>query len=143
MYESSNPNALFYTKHNVLMGITPNINYKDSKLANNNTFTLVQRGINVGGYTVMKYILTKQQHAEATRVIVRLTLNKSTVHLKVQDNGRGFTLPESWSAFATEGRFGLFEAHERVLNIDGHFHVKSVQAPNAASGTLLTVTVPI
>jgi signal transduction histidine kinase len=88
-------------------------------------------------------LLNIVQHAEATRVLVDLTLSNSMVHLTIQDNGRGFILPESWAVFANEGRFGLFEAHERALNVAGHFHVQSVAAPNSATGTTLSITVPI
>ncbi len=83
------------------------------------------------------------QHADAKVITVRLILRDAKVHLKIHDDGHGFVLPKSWLTFANEGRCGLLEAHERVLNVNGHFQIKSVLAPNPTPGTTLSVTIPL
>jgi two-component system sensor histidine kinase UhpB len=98
-------------------------------------------------------ILNVAQHANASQLEINLELTNATVHLEVQDNGCGFILPDTWTAFASDGRFGLLDAQQRALNVGGQFQVASVLADNAAaapsvasnstSGTTLSVTVPI
>ncbi len=83
------------------------------------------------------------QHADAKLITIYLTLSESTVDLKIQDDGHGFPLPDNWIVFANEGRCGLLEAHERVLNVNGQFQVKSVSAPHPTPGTTISVTIPI
>jgi len=88
-------------------------------------------------------LLNIVQHAQATLITIRFSLDESRVRLTIHDDGHGFLLPDHWLTFASEGRCGLLEAEERVLNVNGDFQVESILAPNPLSGTTISVTIPI
>lgn len=68
------------------------------------------------------------QHADASRVDVRLTVGDSIV-LKVQDNGKGFDPDERTK------RFGVTGMRERALLVDGKLEIES----HPGMGTELTM----
>lgn len=78
------------------------------------------------------------RHANASRAVVRLKLEKTRVCLEVEDNGRGFDLPKRWITLARQGHMGLVGAQERAEAAGGKLVVKT--APG--KGTLVRVTVP-
>jgi len=45
---------------------------------------------------------------------VRLRFGPRQVKLEIQDNGRGFEVPESPAAFAAQGHYGLLGMYERA-----------------------------
>ncbi len=75
------------------------------------------------------------RHAQANNVRISFRLTPEEIHLKIIDDGLGFTLPRQWIDFAREGRIGLLDAIERAEAIGGRLEVNS--APGA--GTLVTV----
>lgn len=77
-------------------------------------------------------------HSGATEVIVRLTLSPETVTLKVQDNGRGFEVPEQWLPLARQGHLGLVGARQRAEQLGGSVQILSV----TGQGTLITAVIP-
>lgn len=77
-------------------------------------------------------------HAQATRVVVAFHVSDTQAELDVWDNGKGFTLPESWIEFMRKGRYGLGGIAERIDALDGEMKIDT----RPGSGTLVHVTVP-
>ena len=77
------------------------------------------------------------KHSGAAAVSLRLEFAPQGVLLRIQDNGRGFILPEAPGP--TEGHFGLLGMSERVKRIGGRFHV--VTAPG--QGVTIEAEVPL
>ncbi len=65
------------------------------------------------------------QHAAAHHIELALTFSSNTVRLTVQDDGKGFTMPESPAEFAAEGHFGLLGMHERAELIGARLDIQS------------------
>ncbi|OZC02142.1 sensor histidine kinase [Rubricoccus marinus] len=78
------------------------------------------------------------RHAEASSVRVTLGAHMGGIRLSVQDDGRGFAVPERMVDLARQEHFGLVGAQERAEAAGGTFHVRS--APG--DGTLLEAWVP-
>lgn len=78
------------------------------------------------------------KHAEAQHVHVRLALDATHVTLEVEDDGRGFVLPERWIELGREEHYGLLGISERAEALDGHLQV--VSAPG--QGTTVRVVAP-
>ena len=77
------------------------------------------------------------QHARAKRIGIGFSVNDEII-LEIQDDGQGFSVPESWKEFARRGRYGLLEAAERARSLGGRLEVVSEEG----SGTRLRVRVP-
>lgn len=77
-------------------------------------------------------------HAEAKRIGIGFSVNTEAV-LEIQDDGQGFSVPESWKEFARRGRYGLLEAAERARSLGGRLEVES----GAGRGTRLRALVPV
>jgi signal transduction histidine kinase len=75
-----------------------------------------------------------RRHAAATRVQVRLTVDKSQVKFTVRDDGIGFD-PDT----TREGSFGLIGIVERARSCGGTAHISS----NPGEGTLVEVVIPV
>jgi signal transduction histidine kinase len=75
-----------------------------------------------------------EKHADATRVQVRLCCAEDSLHLEVEDNGRGFNLQQ----VNPYGHFGLGIIKERAKQIHGEIKLHS--APD--SSTLVTLRAP-
>jgi signal transduction histidine kinase len=78
------------------------------------------------------------QHAEATRVYVGLRMAENHVLLCIEDNGKGFHVPEDWMPIVEQGKYGLLGCVERAEAVGGHVSVES----SPGSGTHLRVVVP-
>lgn len=65
------------------------------------------------------------KHARASQVDVTLTFAADEVTVIIQDNGRGFDAPESPTAYARAGHFGLMGMQERAQLFGGNVYVKS------------------
>jgi signal transduction histidine kinase len=79
------------------------------------------------------------RHAQASQAALRLLFQPNSVILRVEDNGRGFLVPDSPSAMAPEGHFGLLGLYERADLIGATLTIRS--APG--QGTQLTVALPL
>jgi len=89
-------------------------------------------------YRIIQEALSNiRQHSEATEATVTLQYFLTFVRLKVQDNGRGFSIPEALGQYAMENKFGLVGIRERARLLDGSFIIRS----NDGHGTLLTIQV--
>lgn len=78
------------------------------------------------------------RHAQATQAEVQLRFDDHAVILTVQDNGRGFIVPESPAEMAATGHFGLLGIQERAELIRAQVVLKS----GPGTGTILTVVLP-
>ena len=78
------------------------------------------------------------RHAGAQRAEIRFTLDTEHATLEIQDNGRGFNLPNRWITFARQGHMGLVGAFERAQAAGGKLEI--ITQPG--QGTLVRVRVP-
>jgi PAS domain S-box-containing protein len=78
------------------------------------------------------------RHAQATEVQVRFTFDAEEARLEICDNGKGFTVPASWTGIARQGHYGLAGMAERVTAAGGLLIVES--SPD--SPTTIRVTIP-
>jgi signal transduction histidine kinase len=76
-------------------------------------------------------------HAEAKKVRVEFRMDENVIQLEVEDDGKGFDVPERWLDLAREGHLGLLGAAERAESIGGQLLVRS----QPGVGTALVVTV--
>ncbi|MBM7649342.1 two-component system sensor histidine kinase DegS [Bacillus ectoiniformans] len=74
------------------------------------------------------------KHAEATKITVKLEINKHNVLAVIKDNGKGFDVKEK-----KLGSFGIMGMKERVELLEGDLSIHS--KPN--EGTLVMISIPI
>lgn len=79
------------------------------------------------------------KHARASRVHVQLTIEPNQLRMTVEDNGRGFAVPQRLGSLMEANHFGLVGMRERIELIDGTFRVAS----QPASGTCVEACVPL
>ncbi|HTZ64896.1 MAG TPA: GAF domain-containing sensor histidine kinase [Solirubrobacteraceae bacterium] len=85
-------------------------------------------------YRITQEALTNAtKHGQATRVVVEIHEDPTTVHLTVRDNGRGFD-PDAQS----DG-FGLLGIHERTELLGGELQIESTPG----KGTTLSARLPV
>jgi signal transduction histidine kinase len=78
------------------------------------------------------------RHAQARLVLVQFTLYTEEVVLQVQDNGRGFEVPQRWMELVRQKHLGLLRSLERAKALGGR--LKIISAPG--KGTIIQVIVP-
>ena len=80
-------------------------------------------------------LMNTLKHAEADSVTVGLALDGDAVELTIQDDGKGFTVPNNWVSLVRAGHYGLAGTADRVKALGGEFKIDS--APG--EGTTITV----
>ena len=80
-----------------------------------------------------------RRHAGASRVVVQLEFCSDKVRIIVDDNGRGFNVPERMDDLVSTGRLGLIGMHERARTLGGTLTIQS----EPGRGTVVTVEVPV
>jgi len=78
------------------------------------------------------------KHADANEITVSIKFMSDTVSLVIEDNGRGFNVPEVLGNFTGYGKLGLISMSERASSIDGKLTLNS----QPGRGTILNVAVP-
>jgi signal transduction histidine kinase len=78
------------------------------------------------------------RHAEAKNVYIRFDLDEEKAILEIQDDGKGFIVPDRWIMLARKGHLGLVGAKERASAIGGQLELKS----SPGEGAKITVLVP-
>ncbi|MEJ2448013.1 MAG: ATP-binding protein [Anaerolineales bacterium] len=78
------------------------------------------------------------QHSEASEIVVSLQFEDSDIRMLIQDDGKGFNLPQRWISLVREGHYGLAGSHDRVSALGGDFDVKS----SPGEGTVLQIYIP-
>jgi PAS domain S-box-containing protein len=79
-----------------------------------------------------------RRHAEASRAWITLEFGDDKVVLAVNDNGKGFKLPQMPGDFTSAGKLGLAGMQQRAQLMAGTIEVKSTPG----KGTTLIVQVP-
>ncbi len=90
-------------------------------------------------YRILQEALNNvKKHADATEVNVLAQFTEKEIGLTVQDNGRGFIVPDSITDFASSGGFGVMGLHERAQLFGGHIVVES----QSFEGTTIRMLMP-
>ncbi|ABE49082.1 signal transduction histidine kinase, glucose-6-phosphate specific [Methylobacillus flagellatus KT] len=85
-------------------------------------------------YRIVQECLTNvTRHSNASRVDIRITIEKTMLNITVEDNGRGFNTAQLPSGF------GLAGMRERVEGLGGRFSLDSA----LAAGTRVNVELPL
>ena len=79
-----------------------------------------------------------RRHAEASRAWITLEFGDDKVVLAVNDNGKGFKLPQRLGDFTSVGKLGLAGMQQRALLTGGTIDVKSTPG----KGTAVIVNIP-
>jgi signal transduction histidine kinase/ligand-binding sensor domain-containing protein len=86
---------------------------------------------------IQEAISNIQRHAAATAINVQLVYRQEELVVTVEDNGRGFSLPD---AVAIPGHFGLLGMRERTASLGGELNITS--SPGEGTIVELVVHVP-
>jgi two-component system sensor histidine kinase UhpB len=78
------------------------------------------------------------RHANASLASVHISFSPSEVVVEVRDDGKGFAVPESPSAFAPGGHYGLLGLYERAELIGARLEIHS----SLGRGTRIAVVLP-
>jgi two-component system sensor histidine kinase DegS len=78
------------------------------------------------------------RHSSATSAEIRVEFDESKTMITVNDNGKGFDLPQNMGDLAKNGKLGLTGMHERAQLVGGTLTVKS----QPGKGTSITVELP-
>lgn len=78
------------------------------------------------------------RHSLASQARVTVTFNEQTTEVTVEDNGKGFALPQNLGDLSRLGKLGLTGMQERARLLGGSLKVES----ELAKGTKVTVKVP-
>ncbi len=84
--------------------------------------------------TVQEALTNVHKHAQASRVVVDLSLTGGVLSLEISDNGRGLAADDLAKALS----FGLRGLHERAHTVNGWVDLSS-----SAAGTSLILSVPL
>ena len=79
------------------------------------------------------------RHADAENVMVGISFTTSLITVQVMDDGQGFDLPDSPSAFAPSGHYGLLGMYERAELIGAKLAINS----EPGKGTRIVISLPI
>ncbi|MBD2345338.1 sensor histidine kinase [Anabaena subtropica] len=90
--------------------------------------------VNTAIYRIIQESLTNiSKHAIATEVNLEISLNRGSLYLIIQDNGRGFDIQENTTGF------GLQSMRDRTLALGGKFLINSA----IGCGCQITVDIPL
>lgn len=79
------------------------------------------------------------RHSLANQVYVRLVSLDQSIVMEVQDDGRGFDMPEDWVDLARNGHLGLVGVRERAESVGGQAEITSIPG----KGTSALIMVPL
>lgn len=88
---------------------------------------------------VRELLMNVVKHSGATEARVALSQGVASIHIVVEDNGRGFDTREVHTRSGPAGGFGLFDIRERLAHIGGRLDVSS----KPGSGVRATMFVPL
>jgi signal transduction histidine kinase len=66
-----------------------------------------------------------RKHAEASEIIVRLDYQPDSVEISVQDNGKGFIVPDHIEKLSIKGKLGILGMQDRARLLNGQFKIQS------------------
>ena len=79
------------------------------------------------------------RHAQASTVHIDFRLEDEQAILEIQDDGKGFELPNRWIILARKGHLGLVGAMERAKEIGGDLEITT----GPGKGTTIRAIVPL
>jgi signal transduction histidine kinase len=79
-----------------------------------------------------------RKHAEASHVVIRLSVSFPYIMLSIEDNGKGFDLEKRLDAAFRERRMGLRSMEQRVAFLDGRMKIES----RPTQGTRISARIP-
>lgn len=79
------------------------------------------------------------KHADATRVIISMHFTESQLHIRVQDNGKGFVFQRNQQVEESHNNYGLMGMYERVELIEGTMSIHS----EVGNGTEIDIKIPL
>lgn len=97
----------------------------DKPFDNNTRFFLFQ--------AIRELLFNVVKHAHAAEAKVSMSSNNNKLHIIIEDDGTGFTMPSSY-----QGGYGLFNIRERMNHINGQFEIKSLPG----RGTRVSLVAP-
>jgi signal transduction histidine kinase len=80
-----------------------------------------------------------KRHSQASQVVITVEFNEDRARITIDDNGRGFELPDRTGDLAATGKLGLIGIHERARLLGGTLLIQS----KPGEGTTVTVDVPV
>jgi signal transduction histidine kinase len=85
-------------------------------------------------YRVLQEALTNiARHSAATEVMIQLLTHDGVLHLKIQDNGKGFDPTQNSTGFGLQGM------QERIAALDGQFNLLS----QPRQGCRISISIPL
>jgi signal transduction histidine kinase len=98
----------------------------------------LEREVELTLYRIAQEGLTNVvKHSQANQAALKIVFSETYVQIEVDDNGVGFSVPNSPTEFAPNGHFGLLGVHERADLIGAKLEVLSTPG----NGTQLKVRV--
>jgi signal transduction histidine kinase len=88
---------------------------------------------------VQEAVTNALRHAEPKRLLIRIERANGAVHLRIEDDGRGFAGPEALARAADEGHVGVVGMRERARALGGTFRIHS----ESGRGTTIEVEIPL
>jgi two-component system sensor histidine kinase DegS len=88
---------------------------------------------------IQEAVKNVEQHAQASRVEVRLEVDPDGMTAFIEDDGVGFVAPETSSELTEQGHFGLMGMQERAMLLGGWLSIGS----EPGQGTRIVVYVPV
>ncbi len=99
-----------------------------------NLFYSIPRDISTAIYRIIQESLTNiSKYAEATEVNLEITTIATSLHILIEDNGKGFNVNQNTTGF------GLQSMRDRTLALDGNFYIESLPG----KGTKIMVDIPL
>ncbi|MBN1191960.1 MAG: sensor histidine kinase [Dehalococcoidales bacterium] len=86
---------------------------------------------------VQETLSNVKRHSRATEVLINLDFTGEVLKIRIQDNGRGFTLPENLGNLAAAGKLGLIGMQQRAQLIGANLEIRS--DPGYGTVTLLEI----
>jgi signal transduction histidine kinase len=131
------------------LGLAAAMQYLVSQLAQSEGITVnfeiegemtgLSNDMEIAIYRILQEALNNvRRHAQASEVNVSVRFNKRQIRLTVQDNGRGFEVPEAITDLASNGSFGVMGLDERARLFGGEVVVKS----QLNQGTTIDMVMP-
>lgn len=80
-----------------------------------------------------------EKHAQADQVKIFVEFNSNEIRMNIEDNGRGFSLPENLEDLTVNQHFGLVGQQELLAMVNGSLRIIS----QPGEGCSITATVPL
>jgi PAS domain S-box-containing protein len=79
------------------------------------------------------------RHSEADTAVITLNLEEDRLTARIEDNGVGFSVPDSLMELMRDGHYGLAGLQERAKALDGELSISSI----LGQGTVVEMSAPV